>query len=125
MNIDLPEEIQKKLGLYQQSVIDSLNEITESQMKKLVTESKSKAPVGKRKKHYKYNISSTTTYKSKTGITKTWFVKAPDYRLTHLIINGHATRKGGRTKANDFLSPIVKEVEDEFVEKIEEVIKNG
>ena len=124
-NIDLSKELQKQLGLYHQSIVDSLNDITTEEMKKLVSESKNKAPVGNRKKHYKYNITSTTTYQTKTGIIKTWYVKAPDYRLTHLIVNGHANRDGSRTKANDFLSPIVLEVEKEFEEKVKEVIKNG
>ena len=124
-NIKLSEELQKQLGLYGQTITDSVKEVTEQSMKRLVKESKQKAPVGKRKKHYKSNITSKTTYNAPTGITKTWYVKSPDYRLTHLIIKGHATRNGGRTQANDFLSPIVEDVEKEYVEKIEEVIKNG
>ena len=124
-DIKLSEELQKQLGLYAQTITESVKEVTEQSMKRLVKESKLKAPKGKRKKHYKSKISSKTTYESPTGRIKTWYVKAPDYRLTHLIVHGHATRNGGRTQANDFLSPIVEDVEKEYIEKIEEVIKNG
>lgn len=33
----------------------------------------------------------------------TWYVRSPEYRLTHLLVHGHATRNGGRTRGNDFL----------------------
>ena len=33
----------------------------------------------------------------------TWYVRSPEHRLTHLLVHGHATRDGGRTRGNDFL----------------------
>lgn len=52
-----------------------------------------------------------------------WYVKAPDYRLTHLIVHGHATRDGGRTKANPFLEDALEAVEPKLQANIEKRMK--
>ena len=120
--IELPDTLRKELGLYHKEIIEAVNNETTKAMSRLVKETKQNAPVGKRKKHYKDKISSTVGYKSETSMSKIWYVKAPDYRLTHLLINGHATRDGGRVQGKDFLSPIVESVQQEYLNNIEEKV---
>ena len=82
------------------------------------------APRGRRKKYYK-NIDVKTTTEKSNSIVDTWYVKNPEYRLTHLIKNGHQTRNGGRTKGNDFIDKNFKIAEKEMEEKIKEVVSRG
>ncbi|MGN0077685.1 MAG: hypothetical protein ACI36V_02760 [Coriobacteriales bacterium] len=37
----------------------------------------------------------------------TWYVRSPEHRLTHLLVHGHATPDGGRTRGNRFLHDAV------------------
>jgi hypothetical protein len=53
-----------------------------------------------------------------------WHVKAPDYRLTHLLVKGHATKDGGRTKANPFLQNALDQVLPEYEKEVEEAVKS-
>ena len=52
-----------------------------------------------------------------------WHVKAPDYRLTHLLVHGHATKTGGRTKADPFLHKALDVVLPEYEQAVKEACK--
>ena len=126
VNIDqLNDAIINSLEEYNQEVVDGVKSVTKKAMNQLVKDSKATAPVGKRSKHYKDNITSKTLSESDFGLSKLWYVKGSDYRLTHLLNNGHALRDGGRYPGTNFLGNAVDKIVPEFMKEIEEVLKNG
>ena len=126
VNIDqLNEAIINSLEDYNREVIDGVKKVTKQAMNQLVKDSKATAPVGKRSKHYRDNITSKTLEESDFGLSKLWYVKGSDYRLTHLLNNGHALRDGGRYPGTNFLGKAVDKVVPDFMKELEEVLKNG
>lgn len=127
---ELGSALEQELELYAQDVQDGIVQVTENSMKKLVKTTKATAPTGRRHGQFKKNITAdyqelrrAKTLRGRT-IRATWYVKAPDHRLTHLIVHGHATRDGGRTRANPFLQNALDSVLPEYEKGIEEVLKN-
>lgn len=126
VNIDqLNDAIINSLEDYNQEVVDGLKKVTKQAMNQLVKDSKATAPVGKRSKHYRDNITSKTLSESDFGLSKLWYVKGSDYRLTHLLNNGHALRDGGRYPGTNFLGNAVDKIVPDFMKELEEVLKNG
>ena len=128
---ELGAAMEQALELYSQGVQDGIIRVTEGSMRDLVKKTKATAPKGKRHGQFKKNITAdyqelrrVKTLRGRT-IRATWYVKAPDYRLTHLIVHGHATKDGGRTRANPFLKNALDSVLPEYEKGIEEAIKNG
>lgn len=120
----LGQAIQRELTIYSENLTDSVNTAGDQAIKKLVKLTKTTAPVGVRGT-FKKNIASKEE-QAVSGMKKyVWYVKAPDYRLTHLLVHGHATVTGGRTKANPFLKNALDEVLPEYEKSVEEAARNG
>lgn len=114
--------LQEQLGVYHKDVTERVNACSEAAAKLLVKKTKVTAPKGKRGS-FKKNITSRQSKKSPNGNTYAWCVKAPDYRLTHLLVKGHATKDGGRTRPDPFLKNAVDEVLPEYENNVKEALQ--
>lgn len=119
---DLGAAISQELTIYHESIVEKVDAAGAEAVKKLVKLTKASAPVGKRGS-YKRNIASKLLKKGKRGSAYVWYVKAPDYRLTHLLIRPHPTLNGGQTKGDPFLKNAVDEVLPEYEEAVKEAIE--
>lgn len=125
---NLTAQIEKELTVYSTEVTEQVNNLSKKYASVLVKKTKATAPVGNRKKHkYKDSIKSKKINETPRGATYAWYVDSKDsnYRLSHLLVHGHALRDGGRTRANDFLKKATDEIEEEYLKAVEEVLKNG
>ena len=128
---ELGSALKTELGIYSQQVHEAVATVTEKWTLELVRKTKATAPRGPRNGQFRKNI--TANFKdlrqakssAKRDVRGIWYVKAPDYRLTHLIVHGHATKDGGRTRANPFLQNALDYVLPEYERELEEAIKNG
>lgn len=126
VNVDqLNEAINAQLQEYNRDVVKGVKKYTKKAMKDLVDNTKATAPVGKRSKHYRDSIASRTESETQDGITKLWYVKGSDYRLSHLLNNGHALKDGGRYPGTNFIGKAVDAIIPIYLKEIEEVLKNG
>lgn len=121
----LSAAVDKELTLYSKNVIDGLKKQAEASMGRLVQETKSTAPVGHRRRHYKDSIKSRKESESDQAVTYVWYVDGSDYRLSHLLENGHALRNGGRYSGTHFIANAYNPIEEEYVSKCEEIVQNG
>ena len=118
----LGDAIQQELTLYHQNVLDRINKAGDKAVKDLVKQTKSTAPAATGS--FRSNIAAKCLRKGPRGNTYAWYVKAPDYRITHLIVHGHATRNGGRTSGNSFLQDALDTVLPAYEEAVKEAVKN-
>lgn len=121
----LSQAIEAELESYNRAILDEIKEETKKHMDRLVKETKDTAPVGKRRKHYKDSITSRKEFETVMGAEYIWYVKGPDYRLSHLLENGHALRNGGRTQGTHFIRIASERVIESYIQAVEEVCRNG
>lgn len=123
---NLPAALSDALTVYAQDVIDRINDVGEQSSDKLRRITRATAPRSKRKDSSFYKNIAVKAEDAGNGMKRyIWYVKAPDHRLTHLLVHGHATRNGGRTKANPFLKNALDAVLPEYERTVEEAVKEA
>ena len=121
----LGDALNRELTLYSQSVLNGIKKEAKNHMDQLVKQTKATAPVGKRKKHYRDSIKSKKQSETDRNVSYVWYVDGPDYRLSHLLENGHALRDGGRVPGTHFIENASDPILEQYIQAVEEVIKNG
>lgn len=120
----LGEAVTQSLTLYHEDVNAAIDQAAKDAAKSLVKKTRATAPTGARGS-FRKNIASKRVQYSTYHRAYVWHVKAPDYRLTHLLVKGHATRDGWRTQADPFLANAWGEVQPEYLDAIKEALQNG
>ncbi len=121
----LGSAIERELTLYSNNVINKIKKEVNKSMTQLVKETKATAPVGNRSKHYRDSISQTKVSEDSRSLVKAWYVTGSNYRLSHLLEHGHATRNGGRVAGYGFIAAAANPILESYIKAVEEIIKNG
>ena len=124
---DLSKEIGKILETYTDEVISDTKKVVDEVSKDALKYTKDHAPVEDRRTSrrgkYKKSLKIKTVYESLTEKRNKIYASGKEYRLTHLLENGHASRKGGRVKAQPHFSYGQMIVDKQLLKKIKNLIK--
>ena len=119
----LGQVIAEQLKFYHEDIVEKVDAVGLRAIKKLVEETALTAP--RRTGAFRRAI----TYKKVAGkagncATFIWGVKAPYRRLTHLLVKGHPTSTGGRTKGDPFLENAMEKILPEYEKDVEEALQD-
>jgi hypothetical protein len=120
---ELGDAIQQELTLYHRQLLNRVNAAGEEAVKALVKKTKATAP--KQSGEFRRAITHKVEVNKATGDQRfVWGAKAPHYRLTHLLVHGHAKTNGGRVEGDPFLENALSEVLPAYEKAVEEAVKN-
>ena len=119
----LAAEIAKGLADYSQDVVEKVNVSSDKVGKAAVKRLKQTSP--KRYGNYAKSWAMKTEPEVGQPHKRIVHVKAPHYRLAHLLEYGHAKVGGGRVEGRPHIGPAEEEVIREFTAAVEEAIKRG
>lgn len=119
---DLSKAIRKSVEVYSKETSKKIHKATKKTMRKFVKISREKAP--KDTGSFSTHISSTIEQNIFGDSKGIWYVKDPDYRLTHLLEHGHQLRNGGRVEGTHFVQKSLDEITDDYLKDLEEAVKD-
>lgn len=119
----LANEIANELSKYSQEVVEKVNISSERVGKAAVKRLKQTSP--KRYGNYAKSWAMKTEPEVGQPHKRIVHVKAPHYRLAHLLEYGHAKVGGGRVEGRPHIRPAEEMVIRDFVTEVEEAIQRG
>lgn len=114
--------VQAELKLYSESVRDRVNAAGKAASQKLLKLTKTNAPqqTGSLAKHLAIKEQNLGATGCKQFVLH---AKAPDHRIFHLAVHGHALPNGGRARGNSFLKDAMDQVLPEYEEAVKEAVQ--
>lgn len=119
----LADAIMAQLNTFETAVHEGVKKAVDETMVEMVKETKSTAQA--RTGRYKSKIGATAGDNTAMKYSKVWHVKAPNYRVAHLLDKGHALRNGGRYAGNQHVATAANHAAETFQQKLEEVIRDA
>ena len=114
--------VRDMLKMYCADITEEVDRAGEEMVKKLVTITRNTAPAHTGKY---YKAIAYETRRRPSGNLYIWGAKKPKHRITHLLVKGHATADGGRTRSDPFLQNALDEVLPEYEYKVVEALRNA
>lgn len=119
---DLEDNIMRELMSYSDEVTEQLKEDVIQVAKECMQDIKNKAP--KLSGDYKKSWKVKKAYESATDIRIV--IHSPkEYRIAHLLENGHAKRGGGRVEGKSHIKPAAESAEKKLLRKVKVIVTGG
>nr|WP_317357836.1 HK97 gp10 family phage protein [uncultured Tyzzerella sp.] len=128
---DLSKQITNYLGNYTEEISEEIQQIAKEITKEAVTEISKNSPkgyrkLGKRKKRYSQSWkTSKTLKKNRKTINFKNVINNEQYRLTHLLENGHATSNGGFVSGKKHIKPVEQKYIKKYEDNVIKTLKRG
>lgn len=121
----LDDAVARQLGLYNAHVVEGVKLVTAKAAKDLVAKTKQQRYI-KDSGKFRKAIAAQKAADTPSYSLWQWFVRAPHYRLSHLLEHGHEKKNGGKkTVAYGFIGKALDEVGESYIKDVEKVVTDG